>query len=307
VALVEQRRTTFVVLIVAISLFTAACGGASSEEGTPSGSGEAGIGEFAGPVPSDAKAYPVQVSSELTVGDNRFLVGLLDGNDAPIGDPSIDVRIDFYDLEESATKPVSGSNMDFIWAVPNRRGLYVTNATFDHAGKWGTEVTITGQGLDESIKSSFQVKQESSTPSLGEAVPASDTPTAGDVETLSEISTDSYPEKDFYRLSIADALKRQKPLVVAFATPRFCQSAVCGPTLDIVKDVAPDFDNVNFVHVEVYSNLDEPSNLKPVPATREWGLPSEPWVFVVDEQGKLAAKYEGVLSSGELRQELQRL
>jgi len=64
---------------------------------------------------------------------------------------------------------------------------------------------------------------------------------------------------------------------------------------------------VNYLHVEPYSNLDDPDNLTPIKAVEEWGLQSEPWVFVVDADGKLAAKYEGVLSADELREVLSEL
>jgi hypothetical protein len=39
---------------------------------------------------------------------------------------------------------------------------------------------------------------------------------------------------------------------------------------------------------------------KPVRATVEWGLPTEPYVFVVDGQGKVAAKFEGMAYPDEL-------
>jgi peroxiredoxin len=38
----------------------------------------------------------------------------------------------------------------------------------------------------------------------------------------------------------------------------------------------------------------------PVPATREWQLRSEPWVFVIDRQGRIAAKFEGIMALEEV-------
>jgi hypothetical protein len=32
----------------------------------------------------------------------------------------------------------------------------------------------------------------------------------------------------------------------------------------------------------------------------EFGLPSEPWIFVMDEEGVVIARIEGVLGDGEL-------
>jgi len=292
------------VLLVAALLLLGACGGDSDEPGDQAS--ESGGRSFDQPF-SDAEVYPVFVSSELTVGNNRFIIGLLDSNDAPVNNPDIEVSVDFFDLAKSDTDPATSSTFEFVESVPGQRGVYVGNVEFSAQGEWGAEVDLSGGGVDENLLASFEVRKESSTPSIGEAVPASETLTADDAKDLAEISTDDDPDPKFYELSVADALKESEPFVVAFATPKFCTSATCGPTLDIVKDASADYPQVNYLHVEPYTNLDDPDNLSPIKAVREWGLPSEPWVFVVDADGKLAAKYEGVLSADELRATLSEL
>lgn len=283
-------------------LFAVGC----SEQPSPSDDKAAGAG-FDDPIPADAEAYPVLASSEIVVGENRFLIGVLNGEDAPIGSAQIDVAADFFLLDESSTEPVTSADFGFIETVPGERGLYVGHVSFDEPGDWGAEVTITGDGIDELQRVAFEVLESSKTPEIGERAPSLDTPTADDVNKLSKITTDAHPDPDFYELSIADALKAQRPFVVVFATPKFCTSAVCGPTLDIVKGVSPGFPRINFLHVEVYTNLDDPSALEVVPAVEEWGLPTEPWVFVVDARGRVVAKYEGTVSAQELEAELNTL
>src|SRR5687767_12714837 len=217
------------------------------------------------------------------------------------------MHIEFYDLAESETEPVFGADMEFIETIPGGRGLYMTMAEFDSAGSWGAEVSVTGDGLDETVNAAFDVAETGSTPPIGAPAPASETPTGDDVKDLSEISTDEHPDPDFYRMSVDEALKAKEPFVLTFATPKFCQSAVCAPTLNIVKRASKDFPDVTFIHVEPYDNLDDPANLKPVPAVTEWGLPSEPWVFVVDAKGRIAAKYEGTVTERELDEVLKGL
>lgn len=95
--------------------------------------------------------------------------------------------------------------------------------------------------------------------------------------------------------------------MITFATPKFCTSQVCGPTLSIVKGVARKFPGVNFLHVEPYDLNKVPQKLEPVPAVTAWGLPSEPWVFVTDSKGRLAAKYEGSAAPIELEALLRKL
>ena len=100
--------------------------------------------------------------------------------------------------------------------------------------------------------------------------------------------------------------------MLVFATPAFCQTATCGPTLDIVKQVAADYkDRLTFINVEPYvltttnGQLQpelSPDNLPiPVDAVNTWGLQTEPYTFVVDSDGKISAKFEGIAGADELR------
>lgn len=296
-----MMRSRWIPFVLALGLL-AACGG----DGAGPAPGASDGSRFGGPF-ADAKAYPVFASSEVVVGENRFLVGLLDENDAPIGSDDISMHIAFYDLAESETEPVFERDMEFIETIPGERGLYKTTAEFDAAGQWGAEVSVTGDSLDETVNAAFDVASRPTTPAIGERVPPSDTLTADDADKLTEITTDPDPEPAFYEVSIEDAVKAGEPFVVVFSTPKFCTSQVCGPTLDIVKSVADDSSGVRFIHVEVYKNLDDPGNLLPVDAVTEWKLPSEPWVFVVDAKGKLAAKFEGTVTAQELTDSLKAL
>jgi peroxiredoxin len=66
-------------------------------------------------------------------------------------------------------------------------------------------------------------------------------------------------------------------------------------------------ERINFLHVEVYDNPPEIrengiSVAKLSPILTEWGLPTEPWTFVIDAEGLIRAKYEGFVSSVELEE-----
>ena len=288
------------VLVALLATTTAlvACGGAEDKPQDPAAAFEQ---PFTG-----KSVYPQFASSDLAVGENRVLVGLLNDDDAPIGSPGIKMDIDFYDLGESATEPVATRDMQFLWSIKPQVGLYSTNVSFDSAGKWGAEVSVTGEGYDETVKTSFKVQEESSTPAIGEKAPPTDTPTSADAK-LEDISTDKHPDPRFYKTSVKEALAEGKPFVLIFATPKFCQSQTCGPMLDIVKGVSGDFPKLTFIHVEPYKLPADPSNLQPVASAAEWGLPSEPWVFVVDGTGKLVAKFEGAIAPEELASTLKKI
>ena len=122
----------------------------------------------------------------------------------------------------------------------------------------------------------FQVHDEPRRRHVGRgAAPATTTPTAADVGgDLSKISTDTDPDPRFYETTVADALAAHGPFVLVFATPAFCQSAQCGPTLDRVKAGrrgAPD--DVAFINVEPYQ-LDLHRGPPPARPRREQPAPA---------------------------------
>lgn len=152
------------------------------------------------------------------------------------------------------------------------------------------------------------VKARSASPAVGERPPPSRTPTLADVGgDATRISTGSPPAKALLRWSVADALRDRAPFVVVFATPKFCTSRTCGPTVDVVDAVRRSSGrrDVRFVHVEIYRDLDPNKGYNRW--FREWGLPSEPWTFVVGSDGRIAAKFEGPVAVPELEAAVRRV
>jgi hypothetical protein len=73
--------------------------------------------------------------------------------------------------------------------------------------------------------------------------------------------------------------------------------------LDQVQALDSEYPDFNYVHVEVYENIQvtDQQDLILVPAVEEWGLPTEPWLYVTDGSGKVTAAFEGAVSDSELR------
>ena len=103
-----------------------------------------------------------------------------------------------------------------------------------------------------------------------------------------------------------------RPAWIVFATPAFCSTATCGPTLEIVKSVAPEYkDRVDFLHVEPYQLhmtdtglqplFDATGKLQVVQAVVDYGLPTEPYQFLVDGAGVVRASFQGIASADEIR------
>jgi hypothetical protein len=147
---------------------------------------------------------------------------------------------------------------------------------------------------------------------VGASAPRSQSLTATTPEGIAAISTDTTPDPDLYRLSIDQAVGSGRPTYIVFATPAFCQTATCGPTLDIVKAVVPDYkDRVDFIHVEPYilqqtdaglqPLLDADGHLQVVQPVIDYGLPTEPYQFLVDGSGIVRASFQGIASADEIR------
>ena len=97
--------------------------------------------------------------------------------------------------------------------------------------------------------------------------------------------------------------------MVVFATPAYCQTSTCGPQLDVVKGLKQQYgDRMNFIQIEIYDNpLEIQGDLsrgRIAPTVTEWNLPSEPWTFVVDDDGIVRAKFEAFTTSRELEEAL---
>mgnify|MGYP000545352862 CR=1 FL=1 len=257
---------------------------------------------------------PALVSAEVTLGQNRLLFNILDANtNQSIAAPDRPVEVRLFDFSTDRTRPAMTAQAAYMATVEGRPGLYRVIAELTRAGEWGVELSATeADGSKRIGRMVFPVREAGSTPAIGAAAPLSDTPTAGTDDEIAQISTDDDPDPDFYRESISEALAAEEPFAVVFATPAFCSSATCAPTLDLVKSVAAQYKNrMSFIHVEPYELeevdgelrpvLSEQNSPIPVKAVNTWGLPTEPYIFVVDRDGNVSAKFEGIASADELR------
>jgi hypothetical protein len=269
-----------------------------------------------GPPPPPAPQvipYLINGAGEMTCGPNRLLFVFLDPKtNAPIADPKRTAKIAFYDLARDPSKPTATVDTTFVWAIENERGNYIANVDFPEAGVWGAEITTMAGVGGEQVRMTFQVSPSSPVVRIGQPAPATKTPTAAAVGgDLAKISTDTKPDPALYRTSVADALANHQPFLVAFATPKFCQSAQCGPTLDRLKPFVAKYPSVAFIHVEPYQLelkdgqlqpvlTGNPPNLTPADVTNRWGLLSEPWIFVVDRDGIVRGSFALIFSDAEL-------
>ena len=290
-------------MAVVLVALLAACGGESRpppQEPGPSPSAEA-VG--AGPPSNELRmAFAV---TDLSVGTNRVAFGLIDRDDGPLRDAEVELSTYFL-AGETQEGPVETVRAVFRrWPV-GAGGVYTAHVRFDRSGRWGlAAVAVDADGSRREATGRVDVVEASLVPQVGSPAPRSATKTARDVDRLEEMTTDPDPDPELYALSIPEALDAGAPLVVTFSTPGYCQTATCGPQLEVVKALKREHGGrAGFIHVEVYDNpLEIQGDLRRArvaPAVSEWRLPSEPWTFVVDAGGVVRARFEGFATRDEL-------
>lgn len=264
--------------------------------------------------------------SDIVVGENRFSFGMFDKNGSMLKDSPLEVE--FLLNPESNAKTVLKTQANFMeiqGTTPHRHidgsihlhdesvGFHVVDGVeFNELGIWVAKVR-TEKEIELDLPPSelyFEVKEKSSTLVVGDFIPQSQNPVITPLIDFKDITTHQPPIPEFYRLTIAEALTEAKPLVVVFSTPAFCISRMCGPVTDVVAEAFNTYNNfANFIHIEPWDlkSAREGERLMWSEIAAEWRLPSEPWVFIVDDKGKVFARFEGPISLEEIEGSLDHL
>jgi hypothetical protein len=162
---------------------------------------------------------------------------------------------------------------------------------------------VLADGRTVTSQFTIEAKAESAAIVVGEMAPLSQNRTLATEPDINKLSSGNNPDPDFYQLTVAEAVANDKPTVVGFITPGLCESQWCAPVLNSVATVRETVgDKANFIHIEVYEDF---QTLTYVPEMAEWGLETEPYVFVLDDQGRVTASLAGPVSPRELTQALE--
>jgi hypothetical protein len=155
------------------------------------------------------------------------------------------------------------------------------------------------------VRLAVTVTEAGVTPAVGSPAPRSRNLIARDVKNLRQIDTSLRPDARLHQVRIADAIAQGKPQLIVFATPQFCTTRMCGPVVDIVRTLLPTYGKrVAFIHQEIWQDF---ADKKVFPTVEEWRLFTEPWIFVVDGQGIIRRKFEGLVTARELEIALQQV
>jgi hypothetical protein len=194
-------------------------------------------------------------------------------------------------IESLATKPVfrsasTGEDPDAASVV------YAAELDLPSDGEWKVAAILKEDGeLMGAQLPGLVVGQFKKIPKPGHRAPMIHTPTPQDAGgDLSKITT-RLPPEDQNKVDYAAALGKE-PIVLLFATPKFCQSRVCGPVVDVAEQAQHEYgDQATFIHMEIYNDNDPAQGVRP--QVRKFHLPTEPYLFTIDRSGVVADAVEG--------------
>jgi hypothetical protein len=247
----------------------------------------------------------VPVASELVIGKAvRVPFGVLDHN-TPVTDATVHGQL-FY-VGPSGKQPKGSFDAPFDGDQLEGAGAYIAHLDLPQAGTWGADLTLQRPNGETAraevpLSEAGQVLAAPIIPGIGQPAPRSHNLTLRDVAQVSLIDTGNPPD-DMHQVSIADAIAAHQPALVVFASPGFCTSRICGPEVHVVQSLETAYrSRMAFIHVEIWTNYSpDPSKKTEAPTVLQWRLQTEPWVFVIDPNGIIRARFEGPTGADEIK------
>jgi hypothetical protein len=252
--------------------------------------------------------YLELATPDLGVGVQRFGVVLSDDFGLikfPIVNLTANHFPNGYDAEPNAEIETSALARFFLFPF-GTRGIHSTDLKFDSSGLWSVSADIPrADGSTAHVEVRFPVAEKAHSVTAGQPAPASESRTISSTGDIATLTTGSHRDTDLYEHSIAEALKRDRPLLIVFSSPAFCTNAVCGPQVEIASELQDLYgDSIDFVHVDLYENPHEIqgdlSKARLTPILDEWGLSSQEWTYIVGADGIVTHRFENFAPKPEL-------
>jgi hypothetical protein len=317
------RLTIALAALCALAALIAGCGGSDEDPSRPapaatefpSAKGKTIDEVLKGSGATETKLVIAPAGAVYELGENRYSFGVFTLAHKQIEDA--DVALYFAKDNNSPVQGPLPARVSSLKTKPaytaqgsegpgEAKTVYVVpKVDFDRSGPWLAIAMLKGpDGLQASRMPSLVVDQFPGVLKVGEKAPVIHTPTADDVGgDLAQIDT-RIPPDQMHEVDFADVVGK-KPVVITFATPAFCESRVCGPTVDVVQEVADKFKGqADFIHMEVWKDND-PTTKKVRPQLEAFGLPTEPRTFLIDKNGIVRDRIEGAIGVSELEDAME--
>lgn len=319
----SRSHRTGLVLVAGLLLLTACTGGNEpSPTPNPTGSASSTVAAemattdlFAG-APQRVQAGVFSTTQDgtqlLTFGQVQFAFSFLgeDGSGQPVAGP-----VATASYVPAPGTPV-GSGDPALSDPADARGVYeADDVIFDRAGVWAVEVTaeIPGSGPQQ-LQAAFTVDAD---PTL--LVPGDEAlrtknltmaSTGAPPEAIDSRAQDGapVPDPELHRWTIARAIAERRPALVLFATPLYCTSQFCGPSVDGLAELAKAHpDKAVYIHVEIWRDYQHSVINR---AAADWLWPdrskdfTEPWLFLIGSDGTVLDRWSPLFDPDEVAAEL---
>ena len=319
-------RRAITASLAALALVLAACGGETTG---------------AEPVPDEGAAAGLAIapaSFDLAVGeDRRLLLAVFTDRRERVAGGTVTVRLAHLGDEPGGQAtpgepmtasflPVPGLDLPVpadgpaVVGTDVLTGVYRLDVDLPEAGFWGIQVLadLAEVGPVEG-RAVLRVLPAPEVVDVGDPAPPTPNLVRADIEAglapASALDSRLRSAEDRDRAEVLhttrfdESIAASRPVVIAITTPVYCVSLVCGPLTEYLVDVAARFDDrADFVHVEVWEDFEQ-QILSPAAAawiqTETGG--NEPWVFLVDGDGSVLARWDNVVDPVELEAALSAL
>jgi hypothetical protein len=274
--------------VVAGSALVAACGGDGADTAASATTGS----------PDGLATMRFMAEPSVQTGpDRRIVFGLanLDGSLLTEGPAEIEARL--FDAGDAEIATVTAIRRDS--GLP--RAYYVARVDLAADGPYRLQITVDGETAD--LNFSATPAEAIPFPSVGSKMPGFDTPTLFEPRGVDPVCT-RQPECSFHAASLNEALRSAERIAYLVGTPAFCQTAICGPILDLMLQVAPDYPDLRFLHTEVYTDMTATTVAAGVEALQ---LSFEPVIFLIDATGTVVERLDVIVDEAELRANLDAL
>lgn len=288
-----SRRT---LLVGGATLLAGACGGSS--EGPATASGQPGTGEPAASGTVDAAGLQVvqffKSGAVPAAVPHRLAFGLGDGNGVlQAGGPST-LEVKVLDaagasvLPETSVRRHANQLARPYWPVTVNLPAGTYQAVLSEAGR------------PVGSPAFFEVSASTAIPKYGDRMPLVASPTPSNTQGVTPLCTRE-PACPLHDVSL-DTVVGRKPVALLVGTPAYCQTAVCGPTLDVLLNSRRD--GVAFIHAEVWKDN---TFAEAAPLLSALNIDFEPILFAIRADGTVADRLDVIFDADDVTAALDKL
>ena len=203
--------------------------------------------------------------------------------------------------------PVVEGAPDAIDVTVTRGGVVVHEGSIGRHGEPGVtpyyplvftpelpgDFEVAGPGLGDPYPFRVIRRGDTRLVQVGDPMRAVDTPTVDDPRGVDPI----------HDMTLTEALATDGPTALLVSTPRYCQTDVCGPALEVLMSLAPGTTGLTTVHAEPWMDED----LKELtPVIGAYALDFEPSLVVADADGVIRDILHFSMDTREVRKALRR-